>query len=121
MITYPTASVFPPLPLGGTPLSALQQEVIALKKAKDALILAHNYQCEDIQGVADYVGDSLGLAYKAAEAKQSTIVFCGVHFMAETAKIVNPTRRVGFTILAVSAMKCTPQKTMVDCLASAAL
>ena len=94
MITYPTASVFPPLPLGGTPLSALQQEVIALKKAKDALILAHNYQCEDIQGVADYVGDSLGLAYKAAEAKQSTIVFCGVHFMAETAKIVNPTRRV---------------------------
>jgi quinolinate synthase len=94
MNTYPTASVFPPLPLGGTPLSALQQEVIALKKAKDARILAHNYQCEDIQGVADYVGDSLGLAYKAAEAKQSTIVFCGVHFMAETAKIVNPTRRV---------------------------
>ena len=45
MNTYPTASVFPPLPLGGTPLSALQQEVIALKKAKDALILAHNYQC----------------------------------------------------------------------------
>ncbi len=94
MITYPTASVFPPLPAGGTPLSDLQKEVLALKKAKDALILAHNYQCEDIQGVADYVGDSLGLAYKAAEAKQSTIVFCGVHFMAETAKIVNPTRRV---------------------------
>jgi len=94
MITYPTASVFPPLPVGGTPLSALQKEVIALKQAKDALILAHNYQCEDIQGVADYVGDSLGLAYKAAEAKQSTIVFCGVHFMAETAKIVTPTRRV---------------------------
>lgn len=88
MNTYPTASVFPPLPLGGTPLSALQQEVIALKKAKDALILAHNYQCEDIQGVADYVGDSLGLAYKAAEAKQSTIVFCGVHFMAEAADIL---------------------------------
>ncbi len=94
MISYPSASVFPPLPVGGTPLSPLQQEVIALKKAKDAIILAHNYQCEDIQGVADFVGDSLGLAYKAAEAKQSTIVFCGVHFMAETAKIVNPTRRV---------------------------
>ena len=45
MITYPTASVFPPLPVGGTPLSALQKEVIALKQAKDALILAHNYQC----------------------------------------------------------------------------
>jgi len=94
MIPYPSASVFPPLPLGDTPLSDLQKEVIALKKAKDAIILAHNYQCEDIQNVADFVGDSLGLAYKAAEAKQSTIVFCGVHFMAETAKIVNPTRRV---------------------------
>ena len=91
---YPVASVFPPLPVGGTPLSALQREVLALKQAKDALILAHNYQCEDIQGVADFVGDSLGLAYKAASAQNSTIVFCGVHFMAETAKIVNPTRRV---------------------------
>ena len=91
---YPVASVFPPLPAGGTPLSALQREVLALKQAKDALILAHNYQCEDIQGVADVVGDSLGLAYKAASAQNSTIVFCGVHFMAETAKIVNPTRRV---------------------------
>ena len=94
MITYPTAAIFPPLPAGGTPLSALQHEVIALKKQKDAIILAHNYQCEDIQGVADFVGDSLGLAYKAAAAKHTTIVFCGVHFMAETAKIVNPTRRV---------------------------
>jgi quinolinate synthase len=94
MTPYPTASVFPPLPAGGTPLSDLQREVLALKEAKDALILAHNYQCEDIQGVADFVGDSLGLAYKAAEARRSTIVFCGVHFMAETAKIVNPTRRV---------------------------
>ena len=94
MITYPTAAVFPPLPAGGTPLSDLQKEVIALKQARDAIILAHNYQCEDIQGVADFVGDSLGLAYKAAAAQQSTIVFCGVHFMAETAKIVNPSRRV---------------------------
>lgn len=94
MITFPTASVFPPLPAGGIPLSDLQKEVIALKKEKDAIILAHNYQCEDIQGIADYVGDSLGLAYKAAAAQQSTIVFCGVHFMAETAKIVNPGRRV---------------------------
>lgn len=94
MITFPTASVFPPLPLGGMPLSDLQKEVMALKKEKDAIVLAHNYQCEDIQGIADYVGDSLGLAYKAAAAQQSTIVFCGVHFMAETAKIVNPGRRV---------------------------
>lgn len=94
MSAFPAAAVFPPLPLGGTPLSALQLEVLQLKKTKDALILAHNYQCEDIQGVADYVGDSLGLAYKAAAASQSTIVFCGVHFMAETAKIINPARRV---------------------------
>ena len=93
-MSYPIATVFPPLPAGGLPLSDLQKKVIALKKAKDAIILAHNYQCEDIQGVADYVGDSLGLAYKAAAAQNSTIVFCGVHFMAETAKIVNPTRRV---------------------------
>jgi quinolinate synthase len=91
---FPSAAVYPPLPATGRQLSALQQEVIALKKKHDAIILAHNYQCEDIQGVADYVGDSLGLAYQAAQAKASTIVFCGVHFMAETAKIVNPTRKV---------------------------
>jgi len=89
----PPPTVFPPLGTP-TPLSALQREVLELKRTKDAIILAHNYQCEDIQGVADYVGDSLGLAYKAAEASASTIVFCGVHFMAETAKIVNPGKRV---------------------------
>ena len=94
MKPFPPAAVFAPLPSGGLPLTDLQREVIALKKAKDAIILAHNYQCEDIQSVADFVGDSLGLAYKAAAAQNSTIVFCGVHFMAETAKIVNPTRKV---------------------------
>ncbi len=94
MPAFPVASVFPPLPASPAMRSALQEEVLALKHKHDAVILAHNYQCEDIQGVADYVGDSLGLAYKAAEAKASTIVFCGVHFMAETAKIVNPGKRV---------------------------
>ncbi len=72
----------------------LEEEIRALKREKNAVILAHNYQLPEVQAVSDHVGDSLQLAVQAQKAPQSTIVFCGVHFMAESAKLLNPSKRV---------------------------
>jgi quinolinate synthase len=83
-----------PTALSEQEIKSLTAEVRALAVERDAVILAHNYQVPEIQDVADYVGDSLGLSRQAAAAGAQTIVFCGVHFMAETASILCPDKTV---------------------------
>ncbi|TLY05190.1 MAG: quinolinate synthase NadA [Thaumarchaeota archaeon] len=72
----------------------IKSKILRLKKEKGVLILAHNYQIPDVQDIADYVGDSLGLSRQAAKTSYETILFCGVHFMAETAAITCPDKKV---------------------------
>src|SRR5215217_6390871 len=80
--------------LSGSEITQMQAEIRALAAERDAVILAHNYQVPEVQDVAHYVGDSLGLSRQAAAAEGAAIVFCGVHFMAETASILSPDKKV---------------------------
>jgi quinolinate synthase len=93
-MNLPMAPVATPRDLVPEDVPALQEEVRELARERDAVILAHNYQRPEVQDVADYVGDSLGLSRQGAATDASTIAFCGVHFMAETASILSPEKTV---------------------------
>jgi quinolinate synthase len=93
-MNLPMAPVATPETLDPADVPALQDEVRRLARERDAVILAHNYQVPEVQDVADFVGDSLGLSRQAADADATTIAFCGVHFMAETASILSPDKTV---------------------------
>jgi quinolinate synthase len=93
-VNLPMAPLDTPPDLAPEDVSALQDEVRELARERDAVILAHNYQRPEVQDVADYVGDSLGLSRQGAATDATTIAFCGVHFMAETASILSPEKTV---------------------------
>jgi quinolinate synthase len=90
----PTIQPSPQQPLTREDVARLSEEVRALAAERDAVILAHNYQVPEIQDLADFVGDSLGLSRQAASTDAQVIVFCGVHFMAETASVLSPDKTV---------------------------
>ena len=90
------------------PTAEWAEEVRRLARARNATLLAHNYELPAIQDVADHVGDSLALSRIAAEVDSDEIVFCGVHFMAETAKILSPNKRVLIPMPAPAARSPTP-------------
>src|ERR1700739_956415 len=88
------ADIQPRPPMNKSQFEPLAAEIFTLKKQLNAVILAHNYQVPEIQDVADFVGDSLGLAQESAKTPPSVIVFCRAHFTAETAKILTPDKIV---------------------------
>ena len=93
-IELPTLAPAPASALSASDLTGMQAEVRALAQERNAVILAHNYQVPEVQDVAHFVGDSLGLSRKAADTDAEVIAFCGVHFMAETASILSPAKIV---------------------------
>ncbi len=91
-------------------MNALQEEIVDLKREKSALILGHNYQSKEVQDISDFIGDSYGLSVQASKVDADVIVFCGVDFMAESAKILNPAR----TVLLPNLKSACPMAAMAD-------